>query len=180
MPWMWAQGPLRWLLSLVPRIWAQGPPRCVLFLGCTLSLVPRILAPGPLRCALSQGPRVWARGLLHHHGSAEWVGCWSGCCWRISQTASECLHFFFFEKFLLLNPAVPYKEQPVLSHSPPLQLDQGLSRSDAVLAQLSTLPSWYTGSLWVYHFVLIPLPVTSSNQVSLGVAQALFGRGGSH
>ena len=30
------------------------------------------------------------------------------------------------------------------------------------------------------HLVLIPLPATSSNQVSLGAAQALFGRGGSH
>ena len=27
---------------------------------------------------------------------------------------------FIFEKFLLLNPAAPYKEGPVLSHSPPL------------------------------------------------------------
>ena len=33
----------------------------------------------------------------------------------------QCL--FHFEKILLLNPATPYKERPVLSHSPPLQLD---------------------------------------------------------
>ena len=46
------------------------------------------------------------------------------------------------------------------------------------MAQLSTLPSQRPRSLWVYHFVFIPLPATSSNQVSHGVAQALFGREG--
>ena len=54
----------------------------------------------------------------------------------------------------------------------------GLSGSGPHMAQLSTLPSQHTQSPWVYHFVLIPLPATSSNQVSLGAAQALFGRGG--
>ena len=86
---------------------------------------------------------------------------------------------FRFEKILLLNPAAPYKEGPVLSHSPPLKLGMGLSRSGPDMAQLSTLPSQCTQSLWVYHFVLIPLPAASSNQVSLSAAQALFGRGGS-
>ena len=74
--------------------------------------------------------------------------------------------FFFFEKIILLNPAAPYKEGPVLSHSPPLQLDQELSRSGPHMAQFSTLPSQCTRSPWVYHFVLIPLPATSSNQIS--------------
>ena len=87
---------------------------------------------------------------------------------------------FLFEKFLLLNPAAPYKEGPVLSHSPPLQLDLGLSGSGPHMTQLSTLPSWCPQSPWIYHFVLIPLPATSSNQVSLSAAQALFGRGGSY
>ena len=49
-------------------------------------------------------------------------GDWSCYCRRIPQTAPKCL--FLFEKILLLNPAAPYKEGPVLSHSPPLQLDQ--------------------------------------------------------
>ena len=84
---------------------------------------------------------------------------------------------FLFDKILLLNSATPYKEGPVLSHSPPLQLDQGLSRSGSHSAQLSALPSPCPQSLWVYHFVLIPLPATSSNQVSLSAAQALFGMG---
>ena len=56
----------------------------------------------------------------------------------------------------------------------------GLSGSGPHTAQLSTLPSQRSWSPWVYHLVLIPLPETSSNQVSLGAAQALFGRGGSH
>ena len=46
---------------------------------------------------------------------------------------------FLLGKILLLPP---YKERPVLSHSPPLQLDQGLSRSGSHTAQLSTLPSY--------------------------------------
>ena len=120
---------------------------------------------------------------LWEHRVARWRGGWSCCCRRIPQTAPKCLFFFLplflFQKILLLNPASPYKEGPVLSHSPPLQLDQGLSRSGPNTAQLSTFPTWYPQSLWVYHFVLIPLPATSSNQVSLGAAETLFGRGGS-
>ena len=56
-----------------------------------------------------------------------------------SQSAPEGL--FLFGKILLLNPAAQYKEGPVLSHSPPLQLYQGLSGSGSHMAQLSTLPS---------------------------------------
>ena len=70
------------------------------------------------------------------HQAAGWRGYWRCCCRRIPQTAPQCL--FLFEKILLLNPAAPYKEGPVLSHSPPLQLDQGLSRSGSHTAQLST------------------------------------------
>ena len=117
------------------------------------------------------------------HQAAGWRGGWRCCCKRIPQTAPKCLFFFsffLFEKFILLNPAAPYKEGPVLSHSPPLQLDLGLSESGPDMAQLSTLLSPCPQSPWVYHFVLIPLPVTSSNQVSLGAAQTMFDRGGSH
>ena len=46
-------------------------------------------------------------------------------------------------------------------------------------AQMSTLPSLHPQSPWVYHFVLIHPSVTSSNQVSHGVAQTLVGRGAS-
>ena len=48
------------------------------------------------------------------------------------------------------------------------------------MAQLSTLLSQYLQSLWVYHFFLFPLHVTSGNQVSHSVAQALFDRGEGH
>ena len=73
-----------------------------------------------------------------------WRGDWSCCCRRLPHTAPECL--FLFEQFLLLNPATPYKEGPVLSHSPPLQPDRGLSGSGPHMTQLSTLPS-HTHSL---------------------------------
>ena len=76
---------------------------------------------------------------LREHLSAWWRGNWSYCFRRIPQTDPECL--FLFEKILLLNPAAPYKERPVLSHNPPLQLDQGLSGSWPHTAQLSTLPA---------------------------------------
>ena len=88
--------------------------------------------------------------------------------------------FFFLRKSpCSVLPLPPYKEGPVLSLSPPLQLGQGLSGSGSHRAQLSTLPSQCPQSPCVYHFVLIPLPVTSSSQVSLGAAQAWFVRGGS-
>ena len=108
---------------------------------------------------------------------SRWREDWSCCCRRIPQTAPKCL--FLFEKILLLNPASPYKEGPDLSHSPPHHLDWGLSGSGPHTTQLSTLPFWCPQSPCVYHFVLIPLPATSSNQVSLSAAQASFGRGGS-
>ena len=57
-----------------------------------------------------------------------WRGDWSCCYRRIPQSALEGL--FLFEKILLLNSATPYKEGPVISHSPPLQLDQGLFGQD--------------------------------------------------
>ena len=52
--------------------------------------------------------------------------------------APECLFFFtfLFENFFLVNPAAPYKEGPVLSHSQPLQLDWGLYGSGPHTAQL--------------------------------------------
>ena len=85
---------------------------------------------------------------------------------------------FFFETFLLPNPAAPYKKGPVLSHSPPLRLDLGLSGSGPHTAQLSTLPSQRSWSPWVYHLVLIPLPETSSNQVfSVVLKPCLAGEG---
>ena len=64
----------------------------------------------------------------------------------LKHTLSVSFFTFLYEKFLLLKPATPYKEGPVLSHSPPLQLDQGLSRLGPVKAQLSTLSSWHTHS----------------------------------
>ena len=82
--------------------------------------------------------------------------------------------FFLLEKILVLNPAAPYTDGPVLSHSSPLQLDWGLSGLGPHMFQFSTLPSWHPQSPCVYHFVLIPLLATSSNQISLGTAQALF------
>ena len=149
-------------------------------LWCTLSPVPMVSGP-PKVCTLPLVLQIWARyppTPLRERRAAGRRGDRSCCCWRIPQSAPEGL--FLFEKILLLSPDAPYKEGPVLSHSPPLQLDRGLSRSGPHMAQLSPLPSQHPQSSCVYHFVLIPLTVTSSNQVCLSAAQALFGRGGSH
>ena len=110
--------------------------------------------------------------------AAGWRGSWSCGCRRIPPSALEYL--FLFEKILLLNPAAPYKEGPVLSHSPPLQLHWGQSGSESNMAHSQLSPAGaHSLCGFTNHFVLIPLPETSSNQVSLGAAQAFFGRGGS-
>ena len=85
---------------------------------------------------------------------------------------------FLFGKILLLNPAAPSiqgRACPLTQPTSPAR--PGLSGSGPHTVQLSTLPSWRPWSQWVYHFILIPIPVTSNNQVSLGAIQALFGRG---
>ena len=141
------------------------------------------------RCALSWDLGCERGGFRATEGALRvWVGRKPGQV--LQQNSSNIrgmslFQLYLFEKFLLLNPAAPYKEGPALLLSPPFQLDPGLSRSGPSRTQLSALPSRHPQSPWctqppcVYHFVLIPLPVTSSNQVSPGAAQTLFGRGGS-
>ena len=100
--------------------------------------------------------------------------------WLLQESSPNSLvslfSLFLFEKFFLLKPATLYKEGPVLSHRPPLQLDWGLSRLGPLKAGLHSLCEC-SPPLCVCYFVLIPLPATSSNQVSPGAAQTLFGRG---
>ena len=85
--------------------------------------------------------------------------------------------FFFLGKSSCLILWLPlYKEGSVTQPTSPAR--PGSVRVRAPHGP--TIPSQCPQSPWVYHFVLIPLPETSSNQVSHGVAQALFGRGGSH
>ena len=134
------------------------------------------------RCILSLEPRMRAWCLPHPHGSTLWRGgeeAGAAAAGQLPKLPLSVSFFslFLFENFLLLNPATPYKEGPVLSRSPPFQLDWGLSGSGPYMAQLSTLPSLLSQSPCVYHFILIPLPGTLSNQISLGAAQTWFGRG---
>ena len=146
-------------MGTLPGRWAHSWS-----LGTLPQVVPVISAPSEMRCA--QSSDRWRRG---EETGAVAAGEFPKVPPRV---------FFFLGKILLLNPWLPpYKEGPVLSHSPPLQLGQGLSRSGFHTAQLSTLLSQPSRSPWVFLFVLIPLPATSGNQVSHSVAQALFGRG---
>ena len=89
-----------WLVPVVSGP-SPAPPRYTLFPGASdLGLKP---------------PTPW-----REHQLVGWRGDWSCCCCRgIPQSDPE-----FFEKILLLSPAAPYKGGPVLSHSPPLWLDQ--------------------------------------------------------
>ena len=154
------------LSSLQDEMWAlPGGWAHSWLLGTLPWVVPVVSALSEMRCA--QSPDGW-RGGEETRGVA--VGEFPKVPWRV---------FFFLGKILLLNLWLPlYKEGPVLSHSPPLQLGGGLSGSGSHAAQLSTLLSQCPQSPWVYHFVLIPLPATLGNRVSHGVAWALFGREG--
>ena len=145
-------------------------------LGCVLG--------GPPRCILSPVPRIWAWCSPHPTGVLG-TRVERRLELLLQENSSNCpwvslFSLFHFEKFLLLNPATPYKKGPILSHSPPLQLEWGLSGSGPHTAQLSTIPSHCLQSPWIYHFVLIHLLVTSSNQVFLSAAQTLFCGGGSN
>ena len=147
-------------VQTLPNLWAHS-----WLLGTLPRVVPVVSAPSEMRSALSLMGGGLERGLtLFLQGN-------SPKCPRGS--------FSFWEKSSCSILWLPlYKEGPDLSHSPPLQLSWGLSGSGLHAAQLSTLLGQDLWSPWVFHFVLILLPVTSGNQVSHSVAQALFGRGG--
>ena len=136
-------------------------------MGTLPQVVPAFSAPSEMRC--TQSPDGWS-------GGEETEAVAAGEFPKVPQRV-----FFFLGKSscsILWLP--PYKEGPHLSHSPSVQLDRGLSGSGSHMAQLSTLPSQHPQYPWVYHFILIPLPATSGNQVSHSIAQALFGSGGGH
>ena len=159
---------------LVPVVSAPSEMRCghspvvghpPWWVGTLPWVVPVVSAPSEMQCA--QSPDWW-RGGVETGGVA--AGEFPKVPWRV---------FFFLGKSSCSILWLPlYKEGPVLSHSPPLQLGGGLSRSGSQMSQLSTLLSQRQWSPWVYHFILIPLPANSGNQVSHSVAPALFGRGG--
>ena len=147
-------------LGTLPGHWAHSWS-----LGTLPRMVPVVSAPSKMRCA--QSPDGWCSG-------EETGAVAAGEFPKVPQRV-----FFFLRKSSCSILWLPlYKEGPVLSHSPPLQLGRGLSGSGSHAAQLSTLLGQRLRSPWVFHFVLIPLPATSGNQVSHSVAQALFGSGG--
>ena len=95
-------------------------------------------------------------------------GGWS-CCRIIPQTP-ECLFFsplFLFEKIFLLNP-VP----SIQGRACPLTQPTSPARPGTVQVRVPHSPTVNSPQLptprppWVYHFILIPLPATSSNQIS--------------
>ena len=126
--------------------------------GHSPRLVPVVSAFSEMRCghSLVGAHMPWMSGWP---GGEETGGIASGEFPKVSPR----VFFFWGKSSCSILHLPPYKEGPVLSHSPPLQLDWGLSGSASHTAQLSTLPSQRLQSPWVYHFILIPLPVTSSN-----------------
>ena len=91
------------------------------------------------------GFRCEDRAFRHHHRCTTQLGgeeAGEAAAGEFpKQPWSVSFSLFVFENFFLLKPATLYKEVPVLSHSPPLLLEQGLSRSGPIMSQLSTLPS---------------------------------------
>ena len=86
--------------------------------------------------------------------------------------------FSFWEKSscsILWLP--PYKDGPVLSHSPLLQLGRGLSGSGSHTAQLSTLFSQRPQVSLGLPLSPLPLPATSGNQVSHSFTSGLVWKG---
>ena len=97
------------------------PTSCLLgtlpVLGTLPQLVPVVSAPSEMRCGHSPVMRTVPRWV------AGWRRDWSCCCRRILRSAPEGL--FLFGEILLLSPvASSIQGRVVLSHSPPLQLDQ--------------------------------------------------------
>ena len=137
----------------------------------------------PVVCTLP-GASEWARCPPHPCESTALLDGEEAGASAAGEFPKLPLVSLFFHFFFLRNSSCSilllHTRKGLSSHSPPLQLDWGLSGSGPLTAQFSILPSWHTWSLWVYHFILIPLPATSSNQVSLGAAQTFFGREGSH
>ena len=135
------------------------------------------------RCILSLEPRMRAWCLPHPHGSTLWRGgeeAGAAAAGQLPKLPLSVSFFslFLFENFLLLNPATPYKEGPVLSYSPPLQLDLGTVWVRALHGPTLDSPQLVPTVSVGLPLRPIPLRSTSSNQVSLCAAQALFSRGG--
>ena len=150
---------VRWAHSLVGACGRRSPPQC--------ALSPSTSDLGSILSTPWRERRV----------GSGWRGDWTCCYKGIPQSVPKGL--FLFGKILLFNPAAPSiqgRACPLTQPTSPAR--QSLSGSGPNTTQFSSLPSQRPQSLWVYHYILIPLPVTSSNQVSLNAAQALFGRGG--
>ena len=141
-------------------LWSQVP------LSCTLPVLP-IWACCPLNLRRSAG-RL-----------ARWRGDWSCCCRRIPQSTPE--GFFLFEKKREDPPAQSCHS--IQGRACSLTQPTSPARSGTVCVSvphsptLNSLQLASTVSVCLPCFVLLPLPATSSNQVSLGAAQALFVRG---
>ena len=86
---------------------------------------------------------------LWERRAAWWRGDWSCCCRRVPQSAPEGL--FLFGKILLLNPASPYREGPVLSLSPPLPLYPDCLHQGPTWPNSQLSPTGAHGLQCVYH-----------------------------
>ena len=133
-----------------------------------------------LRCALST--HASDLGLIPPTPPQEcqavgWRGDWSCCC-RIPQSSSEGL--FLFGKILLLKSCCSIQGRACPLTQPTSPASPGTVWVRALHGPTLNSPHpTHTVSVGLPDFILIPLPVTSNNQVSLGAAQTLFVRGGS-
>ena len=124
---------------------------------------------------------VWGGGVAGWPGEEE-AGAGSAAAGEFPKVIRVSLffHFFFLRKSSCSILPV-HTRKGLSSHTAHLSsytwdcLGQGPTRSNSQLS-----PADAHSLCGFTQFVFIPLHATSSNQVSLGAAQALFGRGGSH
>ena len=108
-------------------------------------------------CSLLLVLRIWVQYPPHLHASARRPGGEeTGAAAAVEFPKVPLRVFFFLRKSSCsILPLPPYKEGPVLSHSPPLQLDRDCL-GQGHTAQFSTPPGRCPWSPWVYHFSLFP------------------------
>ena len=134
-------------MRALPGHWAHSR-----VLGTLPWVVPVISAPSEMRC--TESPDGWP-------GREETGAVAAGDFPKVPQRV-----FFFLGKILLLTPVAP----SVQGRACPLTQPTSPARPGAVPVRIAhgpTLLSQHPWSLWVFQFVLIPLPATSGNQVSL-------------
>ena len=154
--------------------------------GHTPWLVPVVSVSSKKRCGQSQvnAHSLWCMRTLPSlcaHCQEGWVAGWRGdwsCCYRGIPKVPPRVFFFLGKSSCKSWGSIQGRACPLTQPTSPARLGTVHVRAPHAPTLNSPLLVPMV-SLCLPHLVLIPLPATSSNQVSLSAAQTLFGRGGS-